>query len=521
MTRPPQPPAAEATTPVAIVGAGPVGLALAIDLALHGVPCTVLSDSHQRARGSRGICWAKRSLEILARLGVGERVLAEAVTWQVGRVFHGERELYRTDHLAEPGHRMPAFANLQQFRLEDALLDRCRDFPDLIDLRFGHRVTGIDPGDDAVALKVYTEAGRYTLEADYAVACDGARSPLRGMLGLGFPGRDFADRFLIADVACELPGPAERLFWFDPPSHPGSTVLLHQQPGGTLRVELQLGADADIEAERLPKAVAPRLEKILAGRPFEIREARVYRFSSRRMERFVHGRVIFAGDSAHVMPPFGARGGNGGLHDADNLGWKLAAVVQGQAPAALLDSYDSERSFAADENIAHASRAAQFLVPESPGARALRDTVLTLAATDAFARRLINPGRLSTPSSLAGFPLQTADDPEMAAAMGAAMQPGTPCADAPAGGGWLLDRLGGDFCLLSIGTAPPDVAEGPMPLRLVTIGAGGLADDEGLIAARYGTGVYLIRPDQHVAARWAQPDAEAVSAALRRACAAA
>jgi 3-(3-hydroxy-phenyl)propionate hydroxylase len=518
MTRPPQPPATGGTTQVAIVGAGPVGLALAIDLALHGVPCTILSDSQQRARGSRGICWAKRSLEILARLGLGERVLAEAVTWQVSRVFHGDRELYRTDHLAEPGHRMPAFANLQQFRLEDALLDRCRDFPELIDLRFGHRITGIDPGADTIALKVYTEQGRYSLEASYAVACDGARSPLRAALGLSFPGRDFADRFLIADVACDLPGPAERLFWFDPPSHPGSTVLLHQQPGGTLRVEVQLGADADIEAERLPRAVAPRLAKILEGRPFAIREARIYGFSSRRMERFVHGRVLFAGDSAHVMPPFGARGGNGGLHDADNLGWKLAAVVSGRAPAALLDSYDSERSFAADENIGHATRAAQFLVPESPGARALRDTVLTLAATEPFARRLINPGRLSTPSSLAGFPLQSADDPAMMATMGAAMQPGTACADAPVAGGWLLDRLGGDFCLLCIDTAPPAMPKTPCPLRVITIGAGGLGDDAGLVAERYGRGVYLVRPDQHVAARWAAPDPSAVAAALGRAC---
>ena len=507
---------AATTAPVAIVGAGPVGLALAIDLAQRGVACVLLDDNDVVSTGSRAICWAKRSLDILDRLGVGQQVLDKGVTWQVGRVFHGDRELYSFDLLPEAGHRMPAFVNLQQYYLEEYLIARCADFPGLIDLRFRNRVTGVEPRTDGVTVQVYTEDGRYALEAAWVVACDGAKSPVRGMLGLDFAGRAFEDRFLIADIEMQADFPSERWFWFDPPFHNGQTALLHRQPDDIFRLDLQLGPDADPEAERLPEAVIPRVEKAVGGRPFRLDWVSVYTFQCRRLSRFVHGRVIFAGDAAHVVSPFGARGGNGGLHDVDNLGWKLAAVVRGEAPARLLDSYDAERTFGADENIAHSTRATDFMVPSSPGARALRDEVLAMAATERFARRLVNSGRLSTPCSLAGFALQSHDDPEMAA-LGAAMQPGTPCADAPVEGGWLLNHLGPGFVVMGVDAEPPAVPG----VTVLRIGAGGLADTQGLVRERYGQGVYLIRPDQHVAARWARPDAADVTAALRRALAAA
>lgn len=502
--------------PVAVVGAGPVGLALAIDLAQRGVACVVLDDNDVVATGSRAIGWAKRSLDILDRLGVGQRVLDKGVPWQVSRVFHGARELYSTDLLPEPGQRMPAFLNLQQYHLEDYLIDRCTDFPDLIDLRFRNCVTGVEPRDDGVTVQVYTEDGRYAFEAQWCVACDGARSAVRGMLGLDFEGRAVVDRFLVADFEMQADLPADRLFWFEPPFHPGQTALLQRQPDNLFRLDLQLGPDADPEAERRPEAVLPRIEAAVGGRPVRLDWVSVYGFQCRRLARFLHGRVIFAGDAAHVVPPFGARGGNGGLQDIDNLGWKLAAVVRGEAPARLLDSYDAERTWAADENIAQAARAADFMVPATPGARALRDEVLAMAATEPFARRLVNPGRLSAPSSLAGFPLQTPDDPAMAAALGAAIQPGTPCVDAPAGDGWLLHRLGAGFVLLAVDAEPP---AGLPDMTVVRVGEGGVPDTQGLVRQRYGQGLYLVRPDQHVAARWASPEAAAVAGALDRAMA--
>ncbi len=496
--------------PVAIVGAGPVGLAAAIDLALHGVACVVLDDNDRVAEGSRAICWAKRTLEILGRLGVGERIVAKGVTWRVGRVFHGARELYAFDLQPEDGHRMPAFVNLQQYHVEQILIDRCRDFPGLIDLRFLNRVDAIAQDAQGVRLSVATPDGAYALEAGHVVACDGARSAIRGLMGLGFGGRAFEDRFLIADVRMTADFPSERWFWFAPPFHDGQTALLHRQPDDIYRIDLQLGPDADPEAEKRPGNVIPRIAKAVQGRPFTLEWVSVYSFQCRRLDRFVHDRVIFAGDSAHVVSPFGARGGNGGLHDVDNLCWKLAAVAKGESPDALLGTYDAERVRGADENIRHASRATHFMSPRTAAERLLRDETLALAATQPFARRLVNSGRLSQPCALDGMALQSPDDP----AMDTAMAPGAPCADAPAGEGWLLDHLGGDFVLLGVGAAPPEAGG----LRRVSVGApGGIPDSAGKVAARYGRGVYLIRPDQHVAARWAEATPARIEAALARA----
>ena len=495
-----------------VVVAGPVGLAAAIDLAQHGAPVVLLDDNDRVSVGSRAICWAKRTLEIFDRLGAGERMRAKGVTWRVGRLFHGEQELWAFDLLPEPGHRMPAFVNLQQYHVERYLVERCADFPDLIELRWRNRVTGLGQTAEGVTLTVETPDGAYALAADWVVACDGAKSPIRGMLGLDLEGDSFEDRFLIADVHMTADFPSERWFWFAPPFHDGQTALLHRQPDDIYRIDLQLGPEADPAAETRPEAVIPRIEKAVGGRPFALEWVSLYRFRCARLARFLHGRVIFAGDSAHVVSPFGARGGNGGIQDVDNLCWKLAAVIRGEAGAALLESYDAERTHGAEENILHATRATSFMSPVGPGARLLRDETLALAAEHDFARRMVNSGRLSTPCSLAGFPLQSPDDP----AMSGPMAPGAPCADAPLGdGGWLLGRLGGRFMVLAIGVEAPETG---LPTLRVGL-PGGLADAEGRAAERYGAGVYLIRPDQHVAARWAHPDAAAILAARDRALA--
>ena len=487
--------------PVIIVGAGPVGLAAAIDLALHGIASVVIDESDVVSLGSRAICWAKRTLEIFDRLGVGARMVEKGVTWQVGRVFHGAREVYSFDLQPEDGHRMPAFVNLQQYYVEQYLVERARDFPDLIELRWKSRVTGLAQGEAGVEVTVETGGERYALGGRWLLACDGSRSTVRQLMGLEFEGTTFEERFLIADVEMKADFPAERWFWFEPEFHSGQTALLHKQPDDIYRIDLQLGWDADPEVERQPRNVIPRIARAVGGRPFELDWVSVYTFRCARLARFVHGRVLFAGDSAHVVSPFGARGGNGGIQDVDNLCWKLAAVVRGEAPADLLDSYDAERVHAADENILNSARSTSFMSPRGPAARLFRDQLLALAERQPFARPMINSGRLSRPASLRGVV-----NPHALA--GGPLAAGDPCPDAPMpDGGWLLQALGARFVLLAVGMAAPPGCD----LPVVEVPA------SGRIAERYGAGLFLVRPDQHVAAVWRSgAPGMAIEAALQR-----
>ena len=516
--------------PVAVVGAGPVGLALAMDLAQRGVPVVLLDDDCRLSTGSRAICFAKRTLEIFDRLGCGERVAGRGVSWNVGRVFFRDEEVYRFDLLPEPGHGRPAFVNLPQYDVEGVLVERAAGLP-LLDLRWKNAVRGVEPHGDHVVLAIDTPDGPYRLAADYVLACDGSRSAVRRLLGLEARGRSFRDRFLIADVRMTHETPAERWFWFDPPFHPGRSVLLHRQPDGVWRIDFQLGRDADPEEEKKPAKVLPRVKALLAHSAMKDAEvellwASVYTFSCQRMERFRHGRVLFAGDSAHGVSPFGARGANSGVQDADNLAWKLAAVLRHGAPDALLDTYAAERERAADENIRHSTRATDFIPPTTEASLLFRDAVLQLAKTLPFARSLVNSGRLSVPSTLHGSALNTPDTDAFAGAM----VPGAPAADAPVlcrdgRPSWLLRELGDGFTVLAAGIDTPLLAgvDGHgLDVRLLRVGGddGELRDTHGLLAARYdlrpGT-VYLLRPDQHVCARWRAPDAARVGAAIRRA----
>lgn len=528
--------------PVIVVGAGPVGLSAAVDLAQQGVPVVVLDDDNTSSTGSRAICFAKRTLEIMDRLGLGQKLVDKGVTWNLGKVFFRDQPLYQFNLSPEAQHHRPAFINLQQYYLEDYLAEHLQQ-QDNADCRWQHKVIALEPHDDYVALQVETPDGVFAMQCDYLIACDGVRSPLRHMLGLDFQGQVFQDRFLIADVVMKGNFPTERWFWFEPPFHNGQSTLLHKQPDDVWRIDFQLGWDADPDEERKPENIIPRVKAMLGeDRPFELEWASVYTFSCMRMERFRHGRVIFAGDAAHIVSPFGARGANGGIQDTDNLCWKLKWVLEGKAPERLLDSYDTERIYAADENIKNSTRSTDFITPKNSASQDFRDVVLALAEEYPFARALVNSGRLSVPAVLADSSLNTSDEDRFSSKM----VPGASCTDAPVlyegVNGWLLDHLGDDFVLLYFsGNEPPDDAtlaalvtiDGnklELAVRLVVVASQAslrkaakvLVDATGLLSERYdgqpGT-CYLIRPDQHVAARWRAFDANKFNAALARATA--
>jgi 3-(3-hydroxy-phenyl)propionate hydroxylase len=328
----------------------------------------------------------------------------------------------------------------------------------------------------------------------------------------------------------KAPFPAERWFWFDPPFHPNQSVLLHREADDVWRIDFQLGWDADPELEKTPERVIPRVRALLGDDvEFDLEWVSVYTFACMRMEKFRHGRVIFAGDAAHGVSPFGARGANSGVQDADNLSWKLGLVLRGEAPVSLLDTYGVEREYAADENILNSTRATDFITPKSAISRVFRDAVLSLSKHHAFAQKLVNSGRLSTPSTYLNSPLNTPDSDSFAGRM----CPGAPAADAPvvdANGErhWFLQQIGDRFItlLFTDGYSPAIEMSETMVLQVLPAGtsasthANAIVDVDGLLAARFdarpGT-TYLLRPDQHVTARWREFDIARVKAAWRRA----
>jgi len=506
--------------PVVVIGAGPIGLAAALDLAHRGIPVVVLDDNDTVSIGSRAVCYAKRPLEILDRLGCGERLVAKGVSWQVGKVFVRDELAYQFDLLPEADHKMPAMINLQQYYLEEAMIEAGAK-TGKVDLRWKHKVISLNQAGDHVELTVETPNGVFAMQAQWVIACDGANSDIRRIVGAGFVGQFFQDRFLIADVVMQAEFPAERWFWFDPPFHRGQSVLLHKQADNVWRIDFQLGWDADPAEEKKPERVIPRIKQMLGDdHPFELEWVSVYQFACRRIDNFRYGRVLFAGDAAHQVSPFGARGANTGFQDTDNLAWKLKLVLDGAVPEKLLDSYHEERAYAADDNLLNSTRSTDFITPKSRASRRFRDAVLDLSKDHAFARPFVNSGRLSRPTPYVTSSLNTPDEDAFAGYMA----PGTNCADAPvkvAGkDGWFLNSIGDGFALLVFGKDPRvrPVACGQVTAKVVTVGDD-IIDEKGVLTARYdgrpGT-VYLIRPDQHVAGRWRAFDQAKITRALAR-----
>ncbi|MCZ4264080.1 FAD-dependent monooxygenase [Erythrobacter sp. G21629-S1] len=480
--------------PIVLVGGGPVGLTAALDLGRRGHDVVVLNQFDFIPAGSKAICYAKRTLDIWNRLGVVDRILDKGVIWNVGKVFHGgdPEPIYEFDMLPDKGQQMPGFVNIQQYWVEDFLVDELEPM-DNVDLRWGHEVVGFDSTTNTVTVDA-TLGGSYTIAADWLLACDGARSKMREFLGLEFTTRVFEDNFLIADVKFADQRPSERWFWFDPPWG-GASALLHKQPDDVWRLDFQLGWDVDKAEAIKPENVEPYVKGMIGDDlKFDQEWYSVYTFQCGRLEKFVHDRVIFLGDSAQLVSPFGARGFNGGIAEAENLAWKLDAVLSGKADASLLETYNEEAIAIADENILNSTRSTDFLTPKSTASRSIRNAVLELARDHAFARPFVNSGRLSTPVTLPHGSLVIEDRDEW----DAGIPPGRPVTDMPTEDGWLLKRIGGGWSLLCAGP----VADAPVPV---------IELDKDLAKQRFGLtngGAYLIRPDRYVASRWKHFDAE-------------
>lgn len=514
---------------VAIIGAGPAGLTAAIDLANRGISSIVFSKENSVSVGSRALCFSKKSLEVVNRIAktASEKMVDKGVVWNLGKVFYQDDEVYKFNLLPEEGHKVPAFINLQQYYFEEYLVDEISNQP-LIDLRWQSAATFISQDDEKVTLEIETEKGNYHIEADYLLACEGVRSRTREGMNIPFEGELFEENFLIADVTMENDFPTERWFWFDPPFNKGYSALLHKEPDGVYRIDLQLGVDGVDKAKELdPERIKDRLRKMLGEDcKFELEWTSIYNFRCMRIKNMVHNRVIFAGDSAHQVSPFGARGANGSIQDTDNLSWKLAYVLQGKAPQSLLHTYQEERSPAANENIYHSSNATDFISPKSEISTLFRNQTLDLAKTELFAQKLVNSGRLSHAFRYLDSTLTSTDNEEWNSTIQAGYSFNDVELSKDDKTSYLIDELGNDFTVMIYGSKEADTSKiaSEFDVKIVHISEDGsegtLEDKNSQFKNRYGAiegSWYVLRPDHYIAARGKSFNYSEISKAIAKA----
>jgi 2-polyprenyl-6-methoxyphenol hydroxylase-like FAD-dependent oxidoreductase len=513
--------------PVLIAGAGPVGLVTALLLARWQVPSVMLESApaERTHPGSRAICFQRDVLDVFGRAGCADEMIAEGVTWTTGRTYYRSSELFAVTFPETGTETPPPWINISQASVERYLLARVSAEP-LIDLRFRHAVTGVTEDESGVSVR----AGRADVRGSHLVGADGSRSAVRDLLGIGFPGRSFDDQFLICDIRAELSFPSERRFFFDPSWNPGRQVLVHQCPHGVWRIDWQVPAGFDLDAERASGALDERIRQITGSVAYEIVWATAYRFHERVAESFAAGRTFLAGDAAHLYAPFGARGLNSGAQDADNLAWKLAFVKRGWAQPSLLASYDCERAAAARENLRVTSATMEFLVPQTDELQRHRRDVLERALADPAARSQINSGKLAEPYWYTDGPLTTlgpALDGFPAEAGGRRPPvPGVICPDGPCQVGGRRTRLrrllGSSLVLLTERPVTLAAARGtaatvvPAPVTGYALAEIDPAGELRAALQASAESVHVVRPDGHLAAVLPEFDRSSLSAALLR-----
>ncbi|TFZ07164.1 FAD-dependent oxidoreductase [Ramlibacter henchirensis] len=506
--------------PVLIAGGGPVGLTCAALLAGHGVPSLVIEADPSYCSGSRAICISRRSLEILAWAGAEQAMRGKSLPWTGGRSYWRDREVLHFQMPHEPAQRFAPMVNIQQFYVErfvDEALDR-----KLAQVAWSHRVTSVRQDAEGVQVGIEGPAGAATIRA-WLVACDGGRSTVRERLGLALEGTQYEGRYVIVDIEQKTQRPVERLAWFDPPSNPGSTLLMHRQPDDVWRIDYQLGDDEDAQAALEPANIVPRIQSHLdmigEREPWRMLWASMYNAKCLTLPDYRSGRVLFAGDAAHLVPIFGVRGLNSGLDDAGNLAWKLAAVLQGRASDSLLASYTAERLQATHENLAYGAKSTEFMAPPDFAFTLMRDAVLRLALYEPRVRPLINP-RQSAPIAYTGSPL---NGPEQGRWTSVLAAPGKPAPEALVRGArgefHLTQCFGRGFVGLVFGSAG-DAARAEQVPGFTLVQLPDSADALGQARERYGVAsadaLVVVRPDGYVFGRWDRIDLDAARAELNQ-----
>lgn len=483
---------------VTIAGSGLTGLTLALLLAEKGVEVLLLDEKSEMVKGSKAICFSRRTLEIFDKLGVVKPIFEQGVQWNTGRIFFRNQEIHSFDLLPDKYAKYPAFVNISQYEVEKILIAAVRQ-EKLIDMRWQHKIQSLETEGENYLIHIATPEGEQTLTSEFLIACDGSKSTIRRLMNLEMTGSRSEEKFLIIDFRMEADFPSERWFWFAPPHNEQETILLHKQPDNIWRLDVKVGKEVPDTIVNDHDFVIKKIKQVVGDKPISIEWVSLYRFSNKMLDSFVHDKVIFTGDAAHVFSPFGARGANSGMHDADNLAWKLAEIINNNSTTGLLQTYNYERVLACKQNITCTINSTQFISPPSTKAESIRDSILLQAVNDIVAKRQINCGRLSVPNVYSKH-----IESEQGNWESSDISPGHCIKDCKMRDGYLIEKLASEFTLMVCSDKVSDDVIAKLGAKSIHILIIQNADNSSLIALYELTpdSAYLITPDQYVLGRW-------------------